>query len=130
MVGAAQSAAVSEARASARVLPLNGARAERKSAPIPSSPTATSELQRTAAIEQQPRAPRPALVESPSETQLPAWLGMGLSMYLLSVEAQYAFFGNVFKWPPLTAALKSQVTLAEMAVAMTTSSTVRANPTG
>ena len=137
----ALAAAVLESRPSARVLPLTGARTERKSAPIPmaavhptsisaSSPCSTPGPQRTASIEQQPRDARAGLVVSPSKTQLPDWLGMGLSLYMLSIETQYAVVGSFFRWPPLTAALKSHVTLTEMAVVMATALPARTNPTG
>ena len=139
-IAAAQAIAAVATRPSARVLPLASARAERKSAPVllsgvrpaplPPSVTPTSEPQRTAAIVPLPRAPRLALVPAPSETQLPAWLGMGLSLYVLSAESQYAVVGSFFKWPLLTAALKSHVAFTEMAVAMTLPAAARANPTG
>ncbi len=67
-----------------------------------------------------PRRPeRPRHFPLPSETALGDWMGMGLSMYALSVEAQFAVVGLMFQWPPLTAVLKSQVAFTEVAVAMT-----------
>jgi hypothetical protein len=132
VIAATQTPSAFESRPSARVLPLAGARAERKTGRIPASPAVPSVLptsapQQTAALAQPLRTPRPALVPSPSETQLPAWLGMGLSLYVLSIQTQYAVIGSVIQWPPLTAALKSHVALTEMAVAMTTSSAARSN---
>ena len=105
-------------RATARVLPLAGARVERKSAPV-SAPDVPP--LRTASIETLPRARRPSLIPSPSETGLPNWLGMGLSMYVLSVEAQFALVGTLFQWPPIASVMKSHVAFTELAVAMTTS---------
>ena len=111
-------AAPEAARATARVLPLAGARVERKSAPVgaPDVPPL-----RTATIETLPRVRRPSLIPSPSETGLPNWLGMGLSMYVLSVEAQFALVGTLFQWPPIASVMKSHVAFTELAVAMTTS---------
>ncbi len=112
----ASTATVGEARTAARAVPLAGARGECKSAPVPifeALPTSA------ATIEQNPRVRRPALIPSPSETQLPHWLGVGLSLYVFSLETQYAVLGTLFQWPPMTAALKSQVAFAEIAIAMT-----------
>lgn len=61
------------------------------------------------------RAPR--AVPPPSETSLPEWLGVGLSIYAMSMEAQFAVVGTLFEWPPLAAALRTQVAFAELAVA-------------
>lgn len=66
-----------------------------------------------------PRPERPRQFPLPSETGLSDWMGMGLSLYALSVEAQFAVVGLMFQWPPLTAVLRSQVAFTEVAVAMT-----------
>lgn len=109
---------VEATRPSARVLPLAGARPERKTEPIV---TAADQPLHTATVQtlSTARPRRPQLIALPSQTDLPHWMGMGLSLYALSFEAQYAVVGNLFQWPPLAAILKSQVEMVELAVAMT-----------
>ena len=45
---------------------------------------------------------------------------MGLSLYALSVEAQFAVVGLMFQWPPLSAVLRSQVAFSDVSVAVIT----------
>jgi hypothetical protein len=101
-----------------------------RSAPLlaPKTPTKiehVAPVQRTA-LQNAPaptRTRRPAFdhLRSPSETELPAWMGVGLSMYALSMEAQFAVLGAMFQWPPVAAVVTSQVAFTELAVAMTRS---------
>lgn len=64
------------------------------------------------------RRQRPArAVALPSETKLPEWLGVGLSVYAMSMEAHFAVVGTLFEWPPLAAVLRTQVAFTELAVA-------------
>jgi len=83
-------------------------------APKPAVPTAVPVVRAASPIARE-RAPR--AVPLPSETNLPEWVGIGLSVYVMSIEAQFAVVGTLFEWPPLAAVLRSQVAFAELAVA-------------
>lgn len=61
---------------------------------------------------------RASTVARPSETELPALMGAGLSLFMLAFEAQYAMMGNLMQWSPLGAAMKSQAKMLESSVAM------------
>ena len=117
---ALQTAALAEApRVAPRAAPLAIVRNVRKI-----EPARTVEVQKAPFVPT-PVPPRPERTRHfalPSETGLGDWMGMGLSMYALSVEAQFAVVGLMFQWPPLTAVLKSQVAFTEVAVAMTNTS--------
>ena len=64
------------------------------------------------------RRERPAReVLLPSETKLPEWLGAGLSVYAMGMQAHFAVVGTLFEWPPLAAVLRTQVAFVELAVA-------------
>lgn len=104
------------ARSAPRVVPLAGVRSERKIQPAPQV-----EVQRAPFVPTPvpPRRERPRHFPLPSQTGLGEFMGMGLSLYALSVEAQFAVVGLMFQWPPLSAVLKSQVAFTEVAVAMT-----------
>ncbi len=114
---ALQTAAHAEApRVAPRAAPLAIVRNVRKI-----EPARTVEVQKAPFVPTPvpPRPERPRHFRLPSETGLGDWMGMGLSMYALSVEAQFAVVGLMFQWPPLTAVLKSQVAFTEVAVATT-----------
>lgn len=112
---------------SARVVPLAGARLERKSAPV----VACQTPQRSASVQTLPRRPRsPDLIKPPSETELPCWMGVGLSVYVLSVEAQFAMVGTMFQWPPFAAVLRSGVAFTDIAVALTAPAASCSRPAG
>ena len=105
----------------ARVVPLVGARIERKTGPVAAviceAPAATAPA--TLPAQTLTRRPRSTdLIAPPSETELPNWMGVGLSVFVLSVEAQYAMVGTMFQWPPFAAVLRSSVAFSEMAVAL------------
>ena len=57
-------------------------------------------------------------IRPPSETDLPNWMGVGLSLFVLGFEAQFAVIGTIFEWAPLAAVVRSQVAFTEIAVAM------------
>lgn len=100
----------------ARTVPLAGERCERKIQPAPAVEAQKAPFIPTPVP---PRRERPRHFPLPSETGLSDLMGMGLSLYALSVEAQFAVVGLMFQWPPLTAVLRSQVAFTEVAVAMT-----------
>jgi hypothetical protein len=99
----------------ARVVPLAAVKAERKTAPVVPRDLPT----RSATVQTLPRPLRTEAIPRPSETELPSWMGVGLSVYVLSVEAQFAVVGTMFQWPPFAAVLRSQVAFTELAVALT-----------
>ena len=104
------------AKNGSRVVALSAANGSRKSRPVPaqnSTPAAP------ATIDHLPVKRRTDAIRPPSETELPNWMGVGLSLYVLSMEAQFAVIGTLFEWPPLAAAVRSHVTFTEIAVAMT-----------
>jgi hypothetical protein len=100
----------------ARVVPLAGAREGKRTAPVARVAPAPAQ---SATIETLRRPARVRLVPNPSETELPTWMGVGLSLYVLSLETQFAVAGTMFEWPPLAAVLRSQVAFTEVAIAMT-----------
>ncbi|MEQ1697791.1 MAG: hypothetical protein ABL901_18320 [Hyphomicrobiaceae bacterium] len=104
------------ARPVPRAVPLAGVRSERKI-----QPAKAVEVQKAPFVPTPvpPRPERPRHFPLPSQTGLSDLMGMGLSLYALSVEAQFAVVGLMFQWPPLSAVLKSQVAFTEVAVAMT-----------
>jgi hypothetical protein len=110
-------AAVDANPGAGRVVTLQTGRDAKKSRPVAASgqATAPAKIETLSAV----RARRSAAVPLPSETELPMWLGIGLSLYALSVEAQFAVAGSMFQWPPMVAVLQSQVAFSELAIAMT-----------
>jgi len=97
------------ARAPKAAVPV---KAVAKAAATPSALEIEAQPAASAARVREPRA-----IPLPSETKLPEWIGVGLSVYVMSMEAQFAVIGTLFEWPPLAAVLRSQVAFAEMAVA-------------
>ena len=115
---ALQAAAQAEApRSAPRAVPLAYARSERKIEPAPAVEVQKAPFVPTPVP---PRPQRPRHFPLPSETGLGDWMGMGLSLYALSVEAQFAVVGLMFQWPPLSAVLRSQVAFSDVSVAVIT----------
>ncbi len=116
------------AAAQARVVPLATVKAERKTAPVSSRepPQRPATVQST--VQSLARPQRADAFTRPSETELPSWMGVGLSVYVLSVEAQFAVVGTMFQWPPFAAVLRSQVAFTELAVALTSPVVSRSCP--
>jgi hypothetical protein len=69
----------------------------------------------SAKVNPMPRAPA---FMRPSETELPSWMGVGLSLFVFSFEAQYALIGTMMQSSPFATVLKSQAAFVEAAVAM------------
>lgn len=65
------------------------------------------------------RLSRPLHLPKPSETELPKWIGVGLSLYAFNLETQRVLLGTLMEWTPLAATLKTQLALTEAAIAMT-----------
>jgi hypothetical protein len=113
----------------ARALPLQGHPSPSKSEPmvmaeaLPTSGGIVSFAAVSACAENPARQRRtgPSNIALPSQTELPPWMGVGLSLYALSCEAQFAVIGTMFQWPPVAAVLASQVAFTELAIAMSTS---------
>jgi hypothetical protein len=121
--------AVANDHLGARVVALSSARETRKSQPVaPAASAVAADAAApvtapavTATIQSLPsaRARRPSAIPPPSETDLPSWIGAGLSLYVLSVEAQFAVAGAMFQWPPVAAILQSQVAFTDLAITLT-----------
>ena len=101
----------------ARVIALSTSDAPRKSRPLTASKTSAEPISITSRPAKHRGAPDD--IRPPSETDLPNWMGVGLSLFVLGFEAQFAAIGTMFEWPPLTAVLRSNVAFTEIAVAMT-----------
>lgn len=122
--------------ASARVVTLASAREIKKTQPVaqidPAVITAAAQAKQKAPVEAAPpvsatietlpvRARRAPGFTPPSETELPSWIGVGLSLFVFGFEAQYAMFGTMFQCPQLMDVVKSQAAFTETAVAMSRS---------
>ena len=101
-----------EAKAPARVVEITPA-----VEPIPAPVVAQAVVIAVAPVEEAlPKRRAPAFVP-PSETELPKWMGVGLSLFVFSFEAQYAVVGTLMQWSPLREALKTQAKFVEFSVA-------------
>jgi hypothetical protein len=87
-------------------------------APV-SAATAQVAVESLAKVTPLPRAPA---FMRPSETELPSWMGVGLSLFVFSFEAQYALIGTMMQSSPFAGVLKSQAAFVEAAVAMSSRS--------
>jgi len=98
---AAKSSAAADRTYCARALPLASARAELKVEPVRDALPTLPEIpafEPEAEVSVRPK--RPQHFPLPSETKLGDWMAMSLSMYALTVEAQYACLGLMFQWSP------------------------------
>ena len=99
-----------------RVVALSAVNGSRKSKRMPAEAPTPEAI---ATVDQPPvKQRRPNLIKPPSETDLPNWMGVGLSLYVLSMEAQFAVIGTIFEWAPLASIVRSHVAVTEFAVAI------------
>ena len=114
---------------SARAVPLAGVRPVRKSEPVAalepvSAVVTTAKVAAPALLAEIPiTAPvvarrQPAFTR-PSDTALPSWMGVGLSLFVFSFEAQYAIIGTLMQSSPFAQVMKSQSKFLEAAIAAT-----------
>lgn len=111
-------------KAGARAVPLAAIEDARRSQPVLAALAAKTVAVAPPAFDAEfspKRAPRKRAfddIKPPSETELPSWMGVGLSLFVLGFEAQFAMIGTMFEWAPLAAVVRSQVAYTEIAVAM------------
>lgn len=116
----------------ARAMPPAGPTAARQHGSVATADAQAAPLTATGPVAERPagqRAIRPSHIPLPSQTDLPHWMGVGLSFYALSCQAQFAVMGTMFQWPPVAAVLASQVAFTELAIAMS-SDIVKSNRVG
>ncbi len=111
-----------------RAVPLSHALDVRKTAPVVSvmsaSPTGANATvaERPDAARPVPQAPARDAHTAPAQTsvssELPSWIGVGLSMYAFGVGTQVALLNTMFPWLPMAAAVQSHVALTQYALAM------------